>query len=321
MQSTPPPSPWKCALELRPDRSVASGSHALLAEAIGRGADLRVYTEFLHEEHIAPFSCTPNIGDPRNNGVYREVIDFRETILVDGQIPGVPGVAGITTLRQPLEPLTGFNGTQPKMSFFLYNDDGQQACAQVLLDDSPTTGQIGTRVIEPRPANAPKMSETEAFDVGTSGPSRNFIYDMEVYRYFVRDEWTEVLSHDEHGRVKSGSFDALERAQTEAREIKVGLRDLCADLGVPGGPSHEVFSLAGSGFTHTKRKTHEVLTHPLIRVAPGNPAIPLKYASNNWDVSWISIRTTGEAVRRTLHPYTRTWSDHPMRLGCRWFVR
>jgi hypothetical protein len=298
-------------LELRPDRSVASGSHALLAEAIGRGADLRVYTEFLHEEHIAPFSSTLGIGDPRNNGVYREVIDFRETYLVDGR-----HAAGITTLRQPLEPLTGFNGSQPKMSFFLYNADGRQACAQVLLDDSPTTGQIGTRIIEPQPDNAPKMSETEAFDVGTSGPSRNFIYDMEVYRYFVRDEWTEVLSNDERGRVTSGSFEALERAQTEAREIKVGLRDLCADLGP--GPSHEVFSLAGSGFTHTKLKTHEVLMHPLVRVAPG---VPVRYASGNWDVSWISIRTTGEAVRRTLNPYARTWSDHPMRLACRWFVR
>jgi hypothetical protein len=139
---------------------------------------------------------------------------------------------------------------------------------------------------------------------------------MEVYRYFVRDEWTEVLAHDEHGRVESGSFAALEQAQSEAREIKVGLRDLCADLGF--GPSHQVFSLVGSGFTHTKLKTHEVLTHPLIRVAPG---IPVKYASRNWDVSWVSIRTTGEAVRRTLNPYTRAWSDHPMRLGCRWFVR
>src|SRR4029078_12483942 len=38
---------WTLALELAPDRSVTAGSKAGLAATIGRGADLRVYTEFL----------------------------------------------------------------------------------------------------------------------------------------------------------------------------------------------------------------------------------------------------------------------------------
>ena len=40
------------ALTLRADRSVESGSEAELAAAIRRGADLRIYTEFRHNEHI-----------------------------------------------------------------------------------------------------------------------------------------------------------------------------------------------------------------------------------------------------------------------------
>jgi len=38
---------WNCALELGADRRLVSGSEKALAGAIGRGADLRIYTEFL----------------------------------------------------------------------------------------------------------------------------------------------------------------------------------------------------------------------------------------------------------------------------------
>jgi hypothetical protein len=110
-------SAWSCALELNSRRTPVRGNFEQLCAAIGRGADLRIYTEFLHEEHIAPFSQT-SAASPENNGLIREVIDFRETILVDGR-----HAAGITLLRQPLEPTFGFNGKQPKMSFF-YNMDG-----------------------------------------------------------------------------------------------------------------------------------------------------------------------------------------------------
>ncbi len=100
-----PAAGWSLALELGPDRGVVGGSKAALAEAVGRGADLRVYTEFVFEEHIVPGGN----GDPSMDGLIREVIDFRETILVDDR-----HVGAVTTLRQPLEPPFGFNGTAPE---------------------------------------------------------------------------------------------------------------------------------------------------------------------------------------------------------------
>ncbi len=208
---------WSMVLELAPDRSVTAGSKEALVAAIGRGADLRIYTEFLYEEHILPGG-----GDDRSlDGLIREVIDFRETILVDGRY-----VAAITTLRQPLEPPHGFNGPDPKMSFFLYTMDGEQALANLVLDGLAASVAPGERTVVPTPDDMPKMGLQEYFDLGTTGPSRNFVYDMEVYRYFVRDEWTEILAHDADGRVTAGSFAALEEAQIAGREIKVGIRDL-----------------------------------------------------------------------------------------------
>jgi hypothetical protein len=297
---------WAAALTLASDRSVADGSVEALAAAIGRGADLRVYTEFLFEEHIAPGGD----GDPDHNGVIREVIDFRETILLEGR-----HVAGITTLRQALHPPFGFNG-EPRMSFFLYQGDGRQACANVLFGDAPSDVRPGLRADLPTPADMPKMSPEVVYDIGTTGPSRNFVYDMEVYRYFVRDDWEELLAHDASGRVARGSIDAVEAAQIAGREIKVGIRGLGASLG--DGPEHEVFSLVGSGFFHTRSRLYDALTHPLVRVAP---AIPLEYRSFGWDVAWVHLRTDGEAVVRRLDPYTREFSDHPARFACRWFAR
>lgn len=313
--STGSPGPtgtaWTVALELGPDRSVRAGSREALAAAIERGADLRVYTEFLFEEHIAPGGT----GDASLDGLIREVIDFRETILVDGR-----HVGAITTQRQPLEPPFGFNGTEPKMSFFMYTGDGDQALANLVfrgIDDAPAPG---ARRVEPPPADMPKMSEQEFFDVGTTGPTRNFVYDMETYRFFVRDDWTEVLAHDPQGSVIRGSFDALEAAQIAGREIRVAIRDLAAGVGGVDEPvvPHEVFTPIGSGFLHTRPRLYAALTHPLVRVAA---AVPLRYASGNWDLAWVFLRTDGYAVVRRLDPYTRVWTDHETRLGCRWFAR
>lgn len=307
--SDPSSGKWACALELDRGRAARAGSAEALARAIGRGADLRIYTEFIYEEHIASYG-SPATRAPANRGLMKEVIDFRVTYLL------APGhVAGITTLRQPVEPLTGFNGAQPKMSFFLYNADGWQACANLVLDGAPAEPP-GRCAVDPTPALMPKMGPQETFDAGSSGPSRNFIYEMERYRYFVRDDWTELLAHDPDGRVRRGSFAAIERAQDAGAEIKVGLAGLCSDLGA--GPEHEVFSLAGSTYLHTARRTYETLAHPLVRVAPG---IPLKYGSRKWDVTWVYLRTDGCAVLRTLDPYTRQFRDRPARLACRWFAR
>ena len=45
------------------------------------------------------------------------------------------------------------------------------------------------------------------------------------------------------------------------------------------GPGHEVFTLLGSGFFHTRMRLYDALTHPLVRVAP---QIPLVYRSFYW---------------------------------------
>ena len=313
--STPPsrPAGWSLALELTPDRSVRAGSKAALAEAIGRAADLRVYTEFLFEEHIIPGGN----GDPTQNGPIREVIDFRQTILVEGR-----HVGAVTTQRQPLEPPFGFNGTDPKMSFFMYTGDGDQALANLVFAGVEGAPPPGERTLVPPPDDMPKMGDQEYFDLGTSGPSRNFVYDMETYRYFVRDDWEEILAHEADGTVTAGSFDALEAAQIAGREIKVGIRDLAAGLRRPGGPEtdvpHEVFTPVGSGFLHTGPRVYAALTHPLVRVAASDP---LRYGSGGWDVAWVFLRTDGASVVRRLEPYTRTWTDVPARFACRWFAR
>lgn len=301
---------WQPVLELGPDRSVTSGSPEALAEAIGRAADLRIYTEFLFQEHIRPGGD----GEPAHDGVIREVIDFRETLLVDGRLS-----AGVTTLRQPLDPPFGFNGTEPKMSYFLYQSDGRQACANLLLgpSDAVPTGQPGARAEVPPPVDMPKMSPEVVYDEGTTAPSRNFVYDMETYRYVVRDAWTEVLACDADGRVLRGSIDAIEEAQIAGRELKVGISGLCADLAGPEAPSHEVFTLLGSGFFHTRMRQYDTLTHPLVRIAP---AMPLEYRSSGWDVAWVYLRTDGRAVLRVFDPYTRRFSDRSARFACRWFA-
>lgn len=304
-----PQSSWTSALELHPDRSIAAGSFESLAGAIRRGADLRIYTEFLFEEHIVPGGD----GNRERNGLIREVIDFRETLLIDDR-----HVAGITTMRQPLHPPFGFNGSQPKMSLFLYNMDGQQACANVVLDDSPALPPGSFEQIA-APSDMPKMSGMSVYDGNTTGPSRNFIYDMEVYRFFVRDEWEEVLAYDANGRVTAGSPELLEVAQIAGKEIKVSIRDLCSDLApTPSSLTHEVFTAVGSGFYHVPQRLYNALTHPVVRVAP---AIPLQYASANWDVSWIYLRTDGHAIRRDLNPCTRQFTDTPTHYACRWLAR
>jgi hypothetical protein len=304
-------SSWSTVLELAPDRSVVSGSKTALVDAVRRGADLRIYTEFLYEEHILPGG-----GHPIWSGPIREVIDFRETLLVADS-----SAAGITTLRQPLEPPHGFNGTDPKMSFFMYTMDGDQALANLVLGEAPEpVVEPGTRTVESTPADMPKMGEQEFFDVGTTGPSRNFVYDMETYRYIVRDDWEQVLAHDADGRVTSGSFQALEAAQIAGRECKVGIGGLGNDL-APAGTDplpHEVFTLVGSGFVHVRAGLYVTLTHPLVRVAPN---IPIRYRSRGWDVAWVFLRTDGQARIRRIDPYTRRWEDRPARFACRWFVR
>ena len=137
-----------------------------------------------------------------------------------------------------------------------------------------------------------------------------------MYRFWVRDDWEEVLAHDAGGKVLSGSVDALARAFDRGREVKAGIGGLCADLG--DGPEHEVFVQAGSSYYYTGRGLFLCGSHPLVRV---RSAIPLAYRSRGWDFGWLMLRTDGKAARWLVDPYTLKFRKSEDRYAIRWFVR
>ena len=69
-------SEWTCALRLDSARSVVAGSEKELVDAVRRGADLRICTEFRHNEHIDVRSDS----DER----VREAAEFGVTYLLSG---------------------------------------------------------------------------------------------------------------------------------------------------------------------------------------------------------------------------------------------
>lgn len=295
---------WTCALVLDSTRTVVAGSEKALVDAIQSGADLRICTEFLHNEHI----------DVRSESAerVREVAEFGVTYLVEQC-----WVAGIMSLRQPVELTTGF-GERPSMSFFLYNQDGKQAIARPYLDGLRTHGMPGASPTE-SPANMPKYHTHDSWDEQTNAPSRNFTYDFDVFRYYVWNCWEEVLCHDADGRVQSGSVDALASAFSDGCAVKVGITGLCSDLADQTSPlGHEVFVEIGSCYYYVDQKLFIAGSHPVVRVKPG---IPLRYENRGWDFGWLVLRTDGLVVYRRCDPYTLAFKDSQKRHAIRWFVR
>ena len=276
-----------------------------MTEAIGRAADLRIGTAFRHNEHI-------DVNSP-NAELIGEVAEFGVTYLIDKT-----WTAGIMSLRQPIELPVGF-GPRSSMSLFLYNQDGTQAIARPHLDGRPATGMLGPSPARP-PENMPKYHSCDSWDRDTNAPSHNFVYDFDVYRFCVHDSWREVLRHSATGEVLSGSLAELVEAFSSGCAIKLGIEGLCADLASPSEftPDHEVFVQGGSAYYYTQRKLFLIGSHPVVRVCP---AAPLKYASRNWDLGWLMVRSDGRVVYRRCDPYTLTFSDHVTQNAVRWFVR
>jgi hypothetical protein len=291
-------------LALNADRSVRSGSFAALADAIRRAADLRIATEFRHNEHI-------DTGSPSAELV-REVAEFRVTYLLDDR-----WAAGIMTLRQPVSLPDGF-GPRPSMSFFLYNQDGQQAIARPYLDGALASSQPGPSALDDHSA-MPRYHQHDSWDAGTNAPSSNFVYDFDRYQFLVDDGWREVLAHAADGSVLSGSVAALADAFGRGAAIKLGIRGLCADLAEPGAGTfeHEVFVHAGSCYYYTERRLFMTGTHPLVRV---RPAIPLRYTGRGWDFGWLMARSDGHVARWLCDPYTLAFHKSAGRYAMRWFV-
>lgn len=291
---------WIPAIELNSAREVISGSPKALCDAIRNGADLRINTDFKHNEHI---DTTSDLTD-----VIVEVSEFRVTYLLDDR-----WTAGFMTQRQPFQPPVEF-GPRPSMSFFLYNQDGHQAVGRPFLDGQPATGIPGASPIASH-LDMPKYHQLDSWDAQTNAPSENFIYDFDIFRYFVCNRWREVLSHDAQGNVLSGSFADLSQAFSAGCEVKVGIRNLCADLS--DGLNHEVFVQICSGFLYPERGYFSAETQPVVRVAP---AIPLQYASRNWDFGWFILRTDGFLSSRLCDPYTLAFRHAQGQYAMRWFV-
>jgi hypothetical protein len=296
-------SRWKCALALNDERAIVGGSEAELAQAIGNGADLRIHTEFAHNDHIDVRS--------ENAEIVREVAQFGVTYLIDKQWS-----AGIMSLRQPVDLPNGF-GPNPSMSFFLYNQDGHQAIARPYLDGRVTMGQPGPSQVS-GPNDMPKYHQGTTWDEDTNAPSHNFIYDFELFRYLVAEPWQEVLAHDADGQVQSGSVEALGTAFSDGCAVKVGISGLCADLaGQETALEHEVFVETGSNYYYTKAKLFIAGSHPVVRIRPG---MPLGYESRGWDFGWLVLRSDGGVAYRRCDPYTLGFNDVEIKLAMRWFV-
>jgi hypothetical protein len=296
---------WRCAYTLDDRRQRAQGSAEELAGAIHRAADLRISTEFRHNEHIDTSSS--------DGEIIHEVADFRVTYLLEKR-----WVAGIIPLRQPISLPEGF-GPSPSMSFFLYNQDGGQAIARPHLDGLAATGNLGPAPLDDHSA-MPKYHQLDNWDAGTNAPSSNFVYDFETYRYLVSDNWTEVLAHDARGARVSGSVERLASEFARGCELKVGVRGLCSDLSAGGEQAvdHEVFVHLGSCYYYTRRKLFIAGSHPVVRVGP---AIPLRYRSKGWDFGWLMPRTDGLVARSLVDPYTLKFQKSEGHYAMRWFVR
>ena len=299
----------KCVLELDMDRNIISGSSQELQKAVKNAADLRIYTEFRHNEHIDTSSD--------NNQLIRETSDFPATYLIEDN-----WVAAMMTLRQPVTLPDRF-GERPSMSFFMYNQDGRQAIARPYLDGAghyETVGEPPAEMFnggkEPKP-----MEHMHTLDVcgeNTNAPASNFVYDFYSYKFFVQDEWAEVLSHDAEGNVISGSAKALEEASAAGYNIKVGISGICEGVfGAEDTKKHEVFIQTGPHYYYTETGFMVAETRPFVRVIP---EIPMTYKEKNWDFGWTIVRSDGHVAGLWYDPYTlkyrKTYTKHAMR----WFI-
>ncbi|MDB5335995.1 MAG: hypothetical protein JWN70_1614 [Planctomycetaceae bacterium] len=296
---------WNKVLTLDAGRNIIGGSPQVLRDAIAHGADLRIYSEFHHNEHIDTTS--------HNNELIQETMDMRATYLIDGRWCG-----GILTLRQPVDLPHGF-GPRPSLSLFMYNEDGQQAIARPHLDGPPASGTRGPAALADR-SDMPKYHELDSWDVATNAPSSNFIYDFNTLRYFVRDDWKLLLHHSAKGEVISGSRAAVADAFARGVEWKLGISGLCSDLIPADQPAlaHEVFIQAGSCYLYTQQELLIAASHPVARV---RPAIPLQYATGNWDYAWLVARTDGQIAKLIYDPYTLASSRSSDQHEIRWFCR
>ena len=293
----------RSVLELDMQRNVVGGSPEALRDPIRCAADLRIYTEFRHNEHID--------GASDNNEMIREVSDFPATYLIEDR-----WVAGMMTLRQPVTLPDRF-GDRSSMSFFMYNEDGHQAVARPFLDSQgydeplnpdPHYGDIGT-----------SKYHTISKDDCAAAPSQNFIYDFYSFKYLVQDEWEEIYAHDEDGNAIRGSAKALDEASSAGQDLKVAITGICEGLwGETNLPHHELFIATGPHYYYSETGYMVAETRPFVRC---RPAIPMMYEEKNWDFGWAIVRSDGHVAGRYYDPYTMRVKHTFTRHAMRWFTK
>jgi hypothetical protein len=166
----------------------------------------------------------------------------------------------------------------------------------------------------------PRYHQQDNWDAATNAPSSNFVYDFDLYRFWVHDEWRQVLAHAADGTVESGSLAALAEAFSHGCEVKVGICGLCADLAVDPERTltHEVFVHMGSCYYYTESRLFLAASHPVVR---NRPAIPMRYVSQGWDFGWLMPRTDGYVASLLYDPYSLRYRRAEGNYAMRWFVR
>jgi len=289
---------WTCAYQLDKQRNPSAGSSDDLLAALRRGADLRIYTTFDWLDHMG--------AELPDQGLVEETIDLRVVYLLDEK-----WVAALTALRYPANAGLGF-GTDPSLSFFMYNQSGQFGIARPYFENAATP-----RAVPDFGANYHMIDHA---DYDTASPSHNAIYEFNTFRWLVADDWMEMLAHDAEGNVTAGSLDALNGAFRNGCSIKVAVQNLCRDLTPDGQPAleHAVLVELGSLYNHIECGFLSGESLPLVRIAP---AIPLRYETGNWNFGWILPRTDGVVFHLVVDPYSRAVRQYSDRYAMSWFAR
>ena len=208
---------WESAMKLDEDRAtVLSGSTSRLQEMVASGSDIRVVTQFRHNEHVDAASA--------NAELVLEPSSFPITVALypdAGPQRSPSWVAMVMTARQPVNPndntgVGGFNqapdaaSPAAALSLFLYNQNAQQGRAAVQLSReafaAASSGVHAPHGSEFQPGDEyPKragiydkdgneMMEIQSEnDLGTNAPSSNFIYRFQGYEFFAQTRWETAL--------------------------------------------------------------------------------------------------------------------------------
>ena len=287
-------------LSLNSRRQVVKGSAKLLNKKLGGGADLRICTGFLHNEHIDIASS--------DDQLIAETSSFAETVIIDGKWS-----AYFITTRQPVALRKGF-GYPNSLSLFLYNQDGLQCVAKLVMDGTLDKSVRG----DSEHGGVPKVRTFNILDERTPGISKTFVYDFEFYDFIITDCYREIYANAQDGRRTLGSIGAVAKAYCSGRGIKLAVQGLSRVLWGDTGHEDEIFIHCGSTYYYTSDKLMITNTLPFVSV----PAdIPLTYKSKSYRYCWLVARSDGRVEVRSYNVFANTWETREAQLKLRWFAQ